>query len=143
MQVKDLANQTGVAAHVIRYYTQIGLLTPARDPKNRYRKYALSDISRVRLIRCAKRLGFTLRDVRSILKEADEEVSPSVDVRQLLRQRGRENRARLKEFSRQQSRIEEAIRAWDVLDDQPHGYDALCRLVESVESVESVAIDDD
>jgi MerR family transcriptional regulator, Zn(II)-responsive regulator of zntA len=132
MQVKELANLTGVPAHVIRYYTQIGLLTPERDPKNRYRNYAAADVSRVRFIRRAKWLGFTLRDVRSILSDVDDGVSPCPEVRRLIEQRARENRARLEQFNRLQSRVEEAITLWDSMPDQPPDHDSLCHLIESV-----------
>jgi MerR family transcriptional regulator, Zn(II)-responsive regulator of zntA len=132
MQVKELASLTGVPAHVIRYYTQIGLLTPERDPKNRYRDYASSDINRVRFIRRAKWLGFTLKDVRSILSDVDDGVSPCPEVRLLIEQRARENRARLDEYLRLQSRVEEAIVLWETLPDQPPDHESLCHLIDSV-----------
>lgn len=135
MQVKQLASMTGVPAHVIRYYTQIGLLTPERDPKNRYREYANSDINRVRFIRRAKWLGFTLRDVRSILSDVDGGVSPCPKVRRLIEHRSRENRSRLNEYIRLQSRVEKAIQLWETLPDQPPDHDSLCHLVESVAAV--------
>jgi len=40
MHVKELAKRANVPAHVIRYYTKIGLLRPNRDPSNRYREYS-------------------------------------------------------------------------------------------------------
>lgn len=137
VQVNELARQAGVAAHVVRYYTQVGLLKPKRDPSNRYRDYATSDVYRVRFIRRAKWLGFTLRDVMAILGDADRGVSPCSDVREIIKIRARENHERLKKLERLQARVEEAIKRWETLPDKPPDHDSLCHLIDTVAQVES------
>lgn len=71
MHVIELAREARVPDHVIRYDTQVGFLKSVRDSKNRYRDYAASDVYRVRFIRRSKPLGFTLRDVKAILLDAE------------------------------------------------------------------------
>lgn len=132
MQVNELAKQSGVPAHVIRYYTQIGLLTPARDPNNRYRDYEPSDAYRVRFVRRAKWLGFTLRDVRAILGDADRGLSPCQEVREIVKVRARENHERLEQLQRLQTRVEQAVALWDTLPDKPPDHESLCHLIDSV-----------
>ena len=132
MHVNDLAKQSGVPPHVIRYYTQIGLLTPTRDSKNRYRNYAESDVYRVKFIRRAKWMGFTLRDVRAILEDADAGVSPCPAVREIVKVRARENHERLAEIQRLQSRVEEAVAMWETRPDRPPDHDSLCYLIDAV-----------
>jgi MerR family Zn(II)-responsive transcriptional regulator of zntA len=69
--VSDLAKSAGVPAHVVRYYTRTGLLKPRGDRSNRYRLCTNADVTRLRFIRRAKSLGFTLGDIGQILRDAD------------------------------------------------------------------------
>ena len=132
MQVNDLAKRAGVQPHIVRFYTQIGLLTPTRNPHNGYRDYRATDVYRVRFIRRAKRLGFTLKDVQKILSDADTGKSPCPEVRELVRLRAQENRERLEDLERLQGRVEEAVALWDTLPDRPPDHDSLCHLIDSV-----------
>lgn len=136
MRVTDLARQCGVPAHVIRYYTQFGLLTPRRRSSNGYRDYAPTDVSRVRFIRRATQLGFTLRDVRAILDDADCGVSPCPQVRRTIRVRVAENRARVDDLVRLQARMEAAILRWDSMPDRLPTFESLCHLIDTVADVD-------
>ncbi|MFQ6004383.1 MAG: MerR family transcriptional regulator [Woeseia sp.] len=135
MQVNELAKHAGVPAHVVRYYTQIGLLKPDRDPKNHYREYAASDVYRIRFIRRAKWLGFTLGDVKAILHDADQGVSPCTDVRKIIRIRAGQNHDRLQELRQLQARIEEAVSLWDSMPDRPPDHESLCHLIDAMAMV--------
>ncbi len=132
MHVNDLAKECGVPPHIVRYYTRLGLLKPGRDPNNRYREYAEPDVFRLRFIRCARRLGFTLRDVEAILHDADLGVPPCPDVRRLIIVRADESRDRLREIRRLQQRIEDAIALWVTMPNQPPDHNSLCHLIETV-----------
>lgn len=132
MHVNDLARASGVAPHVVRYYSRLGLLKPDRDPNNSYREYAEPDVHRLRFIRRAKWLGFTLRDVKAILHDADLGVPPCPAVRQLIKVRANENRHRLQEIRQLQQRVEEAITLWDTMPDQPPDNESLCHLIDTV-----------
>ena len=132
MRVNELARQAGETPDVVRYYTQVGLLNPTRDPKNRYREYAERDVYRVRFIRRAKWLGFTLRDVRAILADADAGVSPCPEVREIVQLRARENHQRLEELQRLQARVEDAVAVWEQLPDRPPDHQSLCHLIDTV-----------
>lgn len=138
MHVKELAKQAGVPAHVIRYYTQVNLLKPKRDPNNRYREYAASDVYRVRFVRRAKRLGFTLRDVNAILRDADAGKAPCPDVREIIRLRARENHERLEELQRLQARVDEAVAMWERMPDLPPDHDSLCHLIDAVATADGI-----
>lgn len=134
MQVKDLAKQANVATHVVRYYTEIGLLKPERDPSNRYRVYAQTDIYRVKFIRRARWLGFTLNDVKAILSDADAGESPCADVRRIVRTRLAEIGDKLAELSRLQARVEQAVELWDTMPDRSPDHSSLCHLIDTVAS---------
>lgn len=78
--VNELARRAGIPAHVIRYYTQCGLLSPARNARNAYRDYDEMALRRLRFICNVKRLGFTLTEIGMILdaEEADAVSFPAI-----------------------------------------------------------------
>ena len=67
MKIGELAHRTGVPIDTVRYYERQGLLPqPERQPSG-YRSYQPSDITRLRFVRRAKVLGFTLEEIRDLL----------------------------------------------------------------------------
>src|SRR5262249_53101374 len=66
-----LAQQTGCNIETIRYYERIRLLPkPRRERGGRFRRYAADDVARLRFVRRARQLGFTLVEVRGLLRLA-------------------------------------------------------------------------
>jgi DNA-binding transcriptional MerR regulator len=133
MIAHELAKTAGVNASVIRYYSRIGLLNPERNPDNGYREYTFSDANRVRFIRKAKWLGFTLKDVQTILDEADSGKSPCQDVRKIIISRILENQQRLIHLQAIQQRMEAAIEAWKGISNAPANKEHVCDLIDSLE----------
>ena len=132
MTANDLAKRVGIPAHVVRYYTQRGLLRPARNARNRYREYGESDVYRLQFICRAKTVGFTLSDVQLILRDADSGVAPCPEVRRLVQVRAEENERRLADAEHLQRRIRAAVQAWNAMSDQPPDHQSLCRLIDAV-----------
>ncbi len=131
LTVNQLATRAGAPAHVVRYYTRIGLLHPAAQRANGYRLYDTKDASRLRFIRLAKHLGFTLREIDEIIRHADIGESPCADVRRIIQQHIAENRARIDEMQRLQDRMEGALEQWKSMPDGvPDGH-SVCHLIES------------
>ena len=69
--IGQLSRRTGCNIETIRYYERIGLLPrPRREQGGRFRRYDADDIARLRFIRRARQLGFTLDEVRGLLRLA-------------------------------------------------------------------------
>jgi DNA-binding transcriptional MerR regulator len=132
MTVYELARRAGIAPHVVRYYTQRGLLDPQRNARNGYREYRELDLYRLQFICRAKTVGFTLTDIKLILGDADRGVAPCPQVRQLVQMRATENEHALAEAQRLQRRIREAIDTWERIPDQPPDHKSLCRLIDAL-----------
>jgi len=131
MTVADLSKHSGVTSHAVRYYSRIGLLKPGRNPENGYRIFDRTDISRLRFIRQAQSLGFTLEEVADILEESGKGNSPCPKVREILRHRIEENRHKLEELKNLQERMEHALVHWAGMPDgMPDGH-SVCHLIES------------
>ncbi len=135
MKVREVARRSGVADHVIRYYTRIGLLKPTRSPHNRYKQYKDSDVSRLRFIRQAKSLGYTLGEIAKIFREASRRNSPCPMVRQIMADRIKENRSKLNELAALQKRMERALGKWSKLPDGMPDDESVCYLIESTAHV--------
>lgn len=67
LSIGQLAECAGVAIDTVRYYERNGLLQPAGRLASGYRRYGEAELKRLRFIRRAKALGFTLEDIRSLL----------------------------------------------------------------------------
>ena len=67
-----LAAAAGCKAETIRFYEKIGLLPAPRRTASNYRTYAPEQVARLRFIRRARDLGFSVEEVRALLELADE-----------------------------------------------------------------------
>jgi MerR family transcriptional regulator, mercuric resistance operon regulatory protein len=68
--IGELSKQTGCNIETIRYYEKIGLLpTPPRSDGG-YRLYGNEHTRRVQFVRRARTLGFTLEEIRRLLRLA-------------------------------------------------------------------------
>jgi MerR family transcriptional regulator, copper efflux regulator len=70
--IGQLAKRAGVAIDTVRYYERNALLSPAGRLASGYRRYGAAELKRLRFIRRAKALGFTLEDIRGLLSLSDE-----------------------------------------------------------------------
>ena len=62
-----LAKRAGVGIDTVRYYERAGLLAPRSRLSSGYRRYSELELARLRFIRRAQALGFTLKEVRELL----------------------------------------------------------------------------
>lgn len=65
--IGQLAKRTGVPIDTVRHYERIGLLRPAARLASGYRRYGDAELKRLRFIRRAKALGFTLDEIQELL----------------------------------------------------------------------------
>ena len=70
--IGHLAKQSGVGIDTVRFYEQRGLLPAPQRTASGYRLYGEASIKRIRFIRRAKQLGFTLNEVEILLKLQDQ-----------------------------------------------------------------------
>lgn len=131
LTVNELAVQCQAPAHVVRYYTRIGLIEPAGLQDNGYRLFAARDAKKLRFIRMAKQLGFTLNEIKSITQHADRGESPCEDVRRVIQNHIEENRVKIDEMLQLQNRMELALEQWKNRPDGIPDGNSVCHLIES------------
>ncbi|MEX2474118.1 MerR family DNA-binding protein [Marinobacter sp.] len=130
MKVIDIAKAAGVNPDTVRFYTREGLLNPARNPANNYQQFGNEDLRRLRFARKARQLGFSLPEIRSILRQADDHHSPCPLVRDVFENRLAEVEREIRELHQLRDRMKSALSAWQTMPDgTPDGH-TICRLIE-------------
>lgn len=77
MRIGDAARAAGVGVETIRYYERRGLIArPARPVRGGARSYSKEAIARIRFIREAQSIGFSLREIKEL---ASLELDPDAD----------------------------------------------------------------
>ena len=137
MTINELAVKSEAPAQVVRYYARIGLIQPAGQQENGYRLFSHEDASRLRFIRLAKQLGFTLNEIKQIIRYADMDESPCDDVRNIIQHRIEGNRLKIKTMMQLQSRMEQALEQWRHMPNGVPDGPSICHLIESIESNET------
>ena len=85
MNIGEVASQIGLPAKTIRYYEDIGLVTPQREA-NGYRVFRESDAHKLAFLARARALGFSIDDCRNLLALWEDRSRASADVRAIAKQ---------------------------------------------------------
>lgn len=101
MTIGELANKAGVNVQTVRYYEREGLLPEAhRWPDSGYRDFDDDALLRLRFIRSAKDLGFTLREIKELIEMRVLPGESCAEVRQLIGAKLSDMDRRMKEMRR-------------------------------------------
>lgn len=84
MNIKDAAAQVGLPPKTIRYYEDIGLVTPDRAA-NGYRDFSDAHLHKLAFLARARGLGFSVNDCRDLLALWEDQSRASGDVRAIAR----------------------------------------------------------
>ena len=96
-----LAEAAGVNVETIRFYQRKGLMPEPEKPYGSIRRYGAAELARVRFIKSAQRLGFSLEEVGELLKLEDG--ARCSEARQLAEQKLVDVRQKLSDLQRIES----------------------------------------
>jgi len=106
LTVGALARGAGCNVETVRYYEKAGLMPePARSPGG-HRLYARSHLRRLRFIRRGRELGFSVDQVRSLLRLVDEPDHTCGEVRAFALSQASEVRRRIEDLERLRGALE-------------------------------------
>lgn len=83
MTISQAAERSGVPPKTIRYYESVGLIGPAPRRENKYRAYGDKEIDILRFISRARGLGFSLKEVETLLALYRDRGRSSREVKRL------------------------------------------------------------
>ncbi len=98
LTIGALSRRTGIPASTLRYYEREGLLVPSGRTASNYRIYGEQEVERLRFIRTAQTVGFTLVDIRTLLSYRDRVRAPCREVSPIIEERLAHVEDRLAEF---------------------------------------------
>ncbi|MGH7572719.1 MAG: MerR family DNA-binding protein [Gemmatimonadota bacterium] len=107
----EIARRAGVGGETVRFYERQGLLDEPRRTRSGYRQYDAAALRRLKFIRRAKELGFSLREIRDLLTLRLDDNADCTDVQQRAEQRLAEVRARIRDLRRMEARLKELTAA--------------------------------
>lgn len=109
----ELARLTGVSTDTLRHYERKDVLPKPHRLANGYRKYPPNSVDRVRLIRRALSVGFTLDELAQFLKARDRGYAPCREVRALAAEKLSGLEERLSEMMAVRDELRGTINDWD------------------------------
>ena len=113
LTIGKLAQAVGVSTDTIRFYERCGLiLSPARTAAN-YRLYREKDIQRLKFIKRAKALGFTLNEIKELLSLHHDPQATKEEVKLLTEEKIEDIKNRIADFQRILVTLEQLAAACD------------------------------
>ena len=128
MNIGEASAASGVSAKMIRYYEQAGLSPPADRSHSGYRIYNDADVHRLRFIRRARDLGFSVAEISELLGLWNDRSRRSADVKRLAQAHIADLEERI-EHLRQMSATLQTLADCCVGDDRPD-----CPILEGLEA---------
>lgn len=98
LTIGDAAARTGLPAKTIRYYEDIGLVTPLRAA-NGYRAFGEAEIHNLTFIARARALGFSVEECRALLALYQDRGRASAEVKAIARQHLAEIEAKIADLA--------------------------------------------
>ena len=108
-----LAGRAGVSTDTIRFYERRGLLFPPARTEANYRVYPESDIQRLKFIKRAKDLGFTLNEIKDLLNLHHRPSATKAEVKALTEEKISDIRERIVDLRKILHTLEELADSCD------------------------------
>ena len=99
MRIGKASREAGVNAQTLRYYERRGLLPKTNRRASGYREYDSATVGRVKFIRNAQELGFTLNEIRELITLRDNRSRSNEDVRRVATRKIEEMERRIRKLT--------------------------------------------
>jgi MerR family mercuric resistance operon transcriptional regulator len=124
------AAAAAVGVETIRYYERRGLVPQPAPSGGRFRRYGRSHVARIRFIKRAQDLGFSLHDIEGLL--ALQDGTHRREVQRIAAARLAEIRSRLEDLRRMEQELARLLQRCR------HGGSAQCPIIEAIAAGEAV-----
>jgi MerR family transcriptional regulator, copper efflux regulator len=106
MNIGEAAKASGVSAKMIRHYEEAKLIRPAKRTESNYRVYLPNDVEVLRFVRHARRLGFWMNQIATLLGLWEDRSRPSSEVKHLAKEHIDELDRRIQELMEMKRTLE-------------------------------------
>ena len=97
MKIGELEARSGASRHTLRYYEQIGLISPLRQA-NKYRVYTAPTLQDLDFIQRAQSMGFSLGEIGEILDAQRNKLIDCADGAKLIEKKMAEIKQKIANF---------------------------------------------
>ncbi len=108
MNIGEASTNSGLPAKTIRYYEDIGLISPDRA-ENGYRDFSETHMHKLAFLSRARSLGFTIEDCRTLLSLYEDTDRASADVKVMAREHLDKMAHKIKELEAMQATLSELV----------------------------------
>lgn len=130
MKIGELAKRADLNVQTIRFYERRGLLPEPSRTESGYRRYGPDEVRRLQFVRQAKTLGFSLEEIRQVLRSRGRGECPCTDVIAIAEHHLHDVLEQISQLQKFKSELSRAVRAWKRADPQTIPADAICVLIE-------------
>jgi MerR family copper efflux transcriptional regulator len=113
LRIGEIAREVGVSPDTIRHYERVGVLPHPPRTLAGYRRFSVDTIQRVRLVRRALAIGFSLAELARILKVRDAGGVPCKSVHTLAKEKLESLKEQIADLIRLRGQMESVLRSWD------------------------------
>ena|SRR5450759_3769516 len=113
MRSGELARLSGVSTDTLRHYERVGVLAKPPRTNSGYRQYPSSALERVRLVRRAMSVGFSLKELARVLRVRDKGGAPCRQVRDLAASKLELIERRMEELALVRDQLEKLLKDWN------------------------------
>lgn len=124
LTIGHIARAAGVNVETIRYYQRVGILIEPAKPIEGYRIYPSETVNRIRFIKRAQQLGFSLQEITELLELGDGHCD---DVRHRAEEKRTIINQQIKDLQKLQETLDTLIQACQCDGDTSH-----CPIVETL-----------
>lgn len=110
MTIGEVAKAAEIGVETVRFYEREGLIAEPPRRRSGYRQYPPDTVRRIRFIRRAKELGFTLTEIGELLELRVDPTKSCADVRTLARAKMADIEAKMLDLARIQAALAELVR---------------------------------
>ena len=129
MRIGELAEQAGISTKAIRYYEQIGILTPPARTAAGYRSYDEAALGRLGFVRAAQAVGLTLGEIRQVVAFRDDGQTPCAHVTDLLQRHGADLDVRIRELQQLRGELRLLAERAATLDPEDCPPERVCHII--------------
>lgn len=130
MQIGELAQQAGVTVQTVRFYERRKLLPEPIRKQSGYRQYGENELKQLRFIRQAKSLGFSLDEIREIIRSRGRGECPCTDVIAMAERHLHEVSEQIEKLEKFKEELGRSIKHWKSAGKQTLSAGAICTLIE-------------
>lgn len=125
----EVAEQANVNVQTVRYYERRGLIPEPPRTSGGFRQYNPDHVARIRFIKRAQELGFTLEEANELLDLRATPDADRADVRTVAVEKQEEVRRKIQDLQRIQATLDDLITACE-----GHGTTDACPILDALES---------